>query len=131
MGLKTKAWALMVAAMLGSMGLSYGQTTDGTIGYPSPAAAFQALQARPDVVFSAQNGWVVAQDRANHTIWTFAPAGNPAYPAAVKRQIVQAGDRIYIQTAILCGGTQEACDKLAADIRALNQRVKQTARSTP
>jgi hypothetical protein len=41
----------------------------------------QALRARHDVDISVQGGWTIVNDRANNTLWSFAPEGNPAYRA--------------------------------------------------
>ncbi len=60
-----------------------------TIGYSSVNAALAALHSKAGVVFRDQDGWTVAEDAATQTIWSFPPPGNPAYPAAVKRQAVE------------------------------------------
>jgi len=79
-----------------------------TIGYATVAAALQALRTRPDIVISVQGGWTIAEDGANQTLWSFAPEGNSAYPAAVKRQIKKTKDGIYIDMQIRCEATKEA-----------------------
>ena len=56
------------------------------------------------------------------TLWSFAPEGSPAYPAAVKRQIRQAKDAINIDMNILCEASKAACDKLVADFQKLRRR---------
>jgi hypothetical protein len=96
-----------------------------TIGYATVAAALKSLSARPDVHLNVQGGWTVADDRVNSTLWSFAPEGNPAYPAAVKRQIKEAKDGIYIETNILCEASKTACDKLVVDFQKLNEAIKQ------
>jgi hypothetical protein len=112
--------AVIVAVAVYAAGTAHAQTTGAGIGYPSPQAALKALHARPDVVFSLQNGWIIASDRANVTVWSFAEASNPAFPAAVKRQVVQNGDKVYVAMSILCGGPQAECDKLPAEFQALD-----------
>ncbi len=47
--------------------------TPDQIGYSTPARALAALRARPDVAFSEQRGWTVAEDLADRAIWSFAP----------------------------------------------------------
>jgi hypothetical protein len=95
-----------------------------SIGYPSVSAALADLHSRPEVKFSAQNGWTVAEDRANSTFWSFPPEGDPAYPSAVKRTAVQTGTGVNMEMSVLCQSTQAACDKLVADFNALNERVR-------
>jgi hypothetical protein len=102
-----------------------GQAAGGDIGYPSPAAALQALHARPGIAFSVENGWTVAADEANDTVWSFAPSGDPTYPAAVKREIVNSPGGLSVRTSILCGGSQAACDKLAVDFENINRALRQ------
>ena len=85
----------------------------------------QALRTRPDIAVSVPDGWTIAEGGANQTLWSFAPEGNSAYPAAVKPQIKKTKDGIYIDMQIRCEATKEACDKLVIDFRNLNERMKQ------
>jgi hypothetical protein len=101
------------------------EASGSTIGFPTVAAALEALRGRPDVRISVQGGWTIADDRANNTVWSFSPEGYPAYPAAVKREITQSNGAIYIKMSILCGGTKVACDKLVIDFQKLNEAMKQ------
>jgi len=119
----------IVAAVL-TAGVAKGQSDDSGIGYPSPGAAMEALHARPDVIFSVQNGWIIASDRTNQTVWSFSPVGDPAFPTAVKREVVQSGDNFYVVTKIMCRGTQAACDAVSAEFHALNQAAKQNLQSS-
>ena len=83
-----------------------------TTGYPSVAAASQALHASPNVVFTTENGWTIATDRANYAIWSFAPSTSPAYPAVVKRQVVREGTQTSIHMSVQCEASKAACDDL-------------------
>jgi hypothetical protein len=78
----------------------------------------------PGVDFQIQNGWTIAVDEGSETIWSFAPVGHPAYPTAVKRYLVKTSQGISVQTNILCGGTEAACDKLPAEFRQLDEEIK-------
>jgi len=113
---------IAVATLTASM--ANGQTTSTSIGYPTVAAALEALHSRSDVKFSVRGGWTVAEDATNHTIWSFPPEGNPAYPAAVKRVIVEQAGALYVNMNVLCGATKPGCDKLVADFEQLNQNMK-------
>jgi hypothetical protein len=95
------------------------------IGYPSVAAALADLHSKPEVIFREEGGWVIAEDRSHYTLWSFATEGDPAYPSAVKRTAVQeAGGNVTMNMNILCEATQSACDKLAEDFNALNERAR-------
>jgi hypothetical protein len=104
-----------------------GDTSNtSSIGYPSVAAALADLHSKPDVKFSVQNGWTIAedQDRSHFSLWSFPPEGDPAYPSAVKRTAVQTSTGINMDMKVLCQSTQSACDKLVADFNALNERMR-------
>jgi hypothetical protein len=89
--------------------------------YPSVAAAYDALKARWDLErFSRDDGWLGFSDSRNKAIWTFAPAGHPAYPAVVKRVMVQDGNTVKVKTTAKCEAPKDACDKLLAEFRALD-----------
>jgi hypothetical protein len=89
--------------------------------YPSVAAALDALKARWDLErFSRDDGWLGFSDSRNKAIWTFAPAGHPAYPAVVKRVMIQDGNAVKVKTTAKCEAPKEACDKLLAEFRALD-----------
>jgi len=91
-----------------------------SVGYDTVAAALADLRSHPDVVFTTENGWLIATNEAAKTIWSFAPEGYPAYPAVVKRQAVpQAGGSI-IQMNVLCEASKRACDNLVRTFAEMN-----------
>lgn len=96
------------------------EVTKGAIGYPSVASALRALHARPDVQFSTENGWTIATDQLNHTIWSFAPRGYPAYPAVVKRYVVAQQFGSSLNMAVACEASKEACDDLVRTFARMN-----------
>jgi hypothetical protein len=106
---------LMIAAAL---------QPDG-IGYPSPAAALEALKARGDVAVSEQGGWTVADDKANHTLWSFTTEGHAAHPAAVRRTVVNENGQAAIRMNILCQAGKAACDALAGEFGRMNAALQQ------
>jgi hypothetical protein len=106
-----------------------GSGKTSAIGYPTVAAALADLHSKPDVKFSIQNGWTIAEDRANSNFWSFPPEGDPAYPSAVKRTLVQTSEGINLDMKVLCQSTQAACDKLVADFKALNERMRDSFKS--
>jgi hypothetical protein len=103
--------------------------TPNSIGYPTVEAAMTDLRSKSGVVFTEQQGWTVAEDRAALTYWSFPPAGNPAYPAAVKRQIVQTSGGVTVEMSVMCGASKAACDDLVRQFQALNARMKASLQS--
>lgn len=57
---------------------------------------------------------------ADQAIWTFTTADNPAYPAAVCRQVADEGGVMTIRMKISCQASASACDKLTRTFQALN-----------
>ena len=93
------------------------------IEYASPGAALDALRADPAVRFETHEGWVVAHDEAKKSVWTFAPKGDPAYPAVVKRSLVEHDGQVMIATAIQCGASKAVCDDFVRKFIRLNQEM--------
>ncbi|MBL6853697.1 MAG: DUF4019 domain-containing protein, partial [Alphaproteobacteria bacterium] len=94
-----------------------------TIGYPSVAAALAALHAKPGVTFSTQDGWTVAEDDAEKTLWSFTPPGDVAYPAAVKRHLVEKDGAVYVEMAVQCEAAKPACDNLVRVFSRMNAQL--------
>jgi hypothetical protein len=121
-----------IAAAIAVLALSHtppASADEGDIGYPSVGAARTALAARDDVKLSSADGWMTIEDPAGMTLWTFAPEADPAHPAAIKRTVVQDGDRVIIRMDIRCEGDEAACDALEQHFLSLNQSVKDHAES--
>jgi len=99
-----------------------------TIEYPTVAAALKGLHAKPGVTFTEQGGWTVADDDAAHAIWSFPPPGYPAYPAAVKRQMIEGKDGISLQMSVHCEASKKACDDLVRTYEELNAKAAASLR---
>ncbi len=97
----------------------------GGIGYPTVAAALEALRARSDVSISVQGGWTIVNDNAANTIWSFTPANHPANPAAIKRAIVSHDGKISVQMTALCQAGKAECDKLMEEFKVMNARMSE------
>jgi hypothetical protein len=110
---------LVVAVVAGAV---HAQQGSG-VGYPTVAAALEALKGRSDVSISVQGGWTIADDTAAHAVWSFAPVGHPAYPAVVRRALVQKDGAINMDMTALCQASKDACDKLMEEFKALNARM--------
>ncbi len=105
------------------------EAQSSTIGYPTVDAALEALHAKAGVVFTTRDGWTIANDAAADTLWSFPPPGNPAYPAAVKRQVVEQNGTVSMKMEVLCGATKQACDDLVRSFVQLNDRLSASMRS--
>jgi hypothetical protein len=101
------------------------------IGYPTVAAALAALRKRDVVKFSVQQGWTIAEEQAAMSLWSFAPPGNPAYPSAVKRQVVREGDASVLRMSVLCEAEKAPCDALVRSFQALNAQMEQSLSAKP
>ncbi|MGB9428375.1 MAG: hypothetical protein WCC11_00610 [Gammaproteobacteria bacterium] len=100
------------------------EPSDNTIGYPTVAAARVALLARKDVnAYITGNGWLIVH--SGPTVYSFTPMTDPAYPAVVKRTVVQERDGIYIDMTDLCEAKKEACDHLIKQFHKLNEKMRQ------
>lgn len=124
-----KIFGLVMA--LSASGLSIAQDGNrGGVGYPTVDAALAALKARGDVSISAQGGWTIVEDKAARTFWSFAPDGHPAYPAVVKRTVVERDGGVSIDMRALCQAQKSECDKLIDAFKALNARTAQAITAT-
>ena len=95
-----------------------------SFGYPTVAAALNDLSTRPSVVFTNENGWTIAKDSASPTIWVFASEGQPAYPAAIKREFVKdSNGGTTLEMNVLCEASKADCDQLVRTFKALNARM--------
>ncbi len=91
-----------------------------SIEYHSVADARAALRVKPGVVFTSENGWLIATDEKAYTIWSFAPQGYPAYPAVVKRWVIPKQIGSEIRMDALCEASKPACDDLVRTFAKMN-----------
>lgn len=114
-----------IALLLLAATSAFGQQAEPErgIGYPSVAAALEALKARSDVQISDHQGWTVVNDPREAAFWSFTPPGHPAHPAAVKRKVVERDGQSWIDMRALCQADKAACDKLMEEFQALNRRT--------
>jgi len=98
----------------------------GSIDYPSAEAALASLKARGDVTFSVEGGWTIADDKNNHSLWSFTQPGHPAHPAAVRRTVVMENGQPSIRMNALCKAQQEACDAMLEEFRRMNTALQQS-----
>ncbi len=100
------------------------EVSESPIGYPSVAAALADLQGRKDVQASVQEGWTIIAQQQPRTLWSFPDAKHPAYPAAVRREIVTGPDgKVYVKMQVLCEASKLACDDLVRSFQAINKEI--------
>lgn len=111
---------------LGLQGPAFAQQSNSgsSVGYPSVVAALDALKVREGVKISVQGGWTIVDDPSENAVWSFAPSGHPAFPAAVKRNIIERDGTVYVDMRALCQATKPACDKLIAEFKELNEKMR-------
>lgn len=96
------------------------------VGYPTVAAALDALRSKQGVTIMTRDGWTIADDSAERTIWSFTPAGNPAHPSAVKRQVEDRNGTASLSMSVQCEASKSACDDLVRSFQALNEQMVQS-----
>lgn len=132
LGLMTHIARIFLAATLGLGSTVHAQLValpeadQPTIGYKTVAEALAALRAKPGVDMRVQGGWTIATEREANVLWSFAPQGHPAYPAAVKRHTYEKDDTAYIGMDVLCEASKTACDKLVREFQELNARIRES-----
>jgi hypothetical protein len=98
-------------------------------GYPSVAAAFDALKAKPGTKMTATKAWTTIEDMEGEdlVLWSFTVPTHPAHPSVVKRTLQKKSDGYYIDMNIRCEAVdQNACAGLARSFQALNEQVKRS-----
>lgn len=101
------------------------QTQPSSIGYPTVAAALEALRSQSGSTVSLQGGWTIISVTAEQTLWSFTPANHPAHPAAVKRKIVERDGAVGVHMTALCQAEKAACDRLIEEFQQLNDRIRE------
>lgn len=101
------------------------------IGYPTPQAALDALRKRKDINSRIQDKWLIVRDDANKVLWTFTPVDHPAYPAVIKRSLVNTDGHVQIETSALCQAKRAACDKMMADFKATDGKIRDSLKNSP
>lgn len=99
------------------------ETPQSGIEYKSVAEALKALSAKPNVAISVQRDWTIVDESANYTMWSFAPKAHAAYPAVVKRKVVEENGMVSIKTDVICEARKAACDALVREFMQMNQNV--------
>jgi len=102
---------------------------NSNIGYPSVEAALNAIQANPDpnISITEFQGWklvTINRGSDNEVLWSFTPETHPAYPAAIKRNILRKDRVMRIRMNVLCEAGKQECDALIAEFEQRNEAVR-------
>jgi hypothetical protein len=104
-----------------------------TIGYRNVAEALEALRKKPGVTITESNGWIVVDEsesgQSERALWSFSPSTYPAYPAVAKRTVHEKDGKVWIELAVECEATKEACDQMVREFQDLNERAMQSSGS--
>lgn len=95
------------------------------IGYPTVAAARQALEERGDVEVSEEDGWTLVEE-PDGTLWNFTPSDHPAHPTVVKREVVERPGKDDIDMHGRCEGPRSACQELIRKFEYQNAQLSQS-----
>lgn len=114
---------LAVMASLPVPAFAQHEESRGGVGYPTVAAAMEALRARQDVRISVQGGWTIVDDPRDGALWSFTPPGHPAHPAVVKRKPVEKDGAMFLQMLALCQAEKAPCDRLISEFEELNNKI--------
>jgi ribonuclease HI len=122
--LKRLVLTLFVCASANAQLPPLPEATQSGIEYKSVAEALKALRAKPNVEISVQGDWTIVDEPANFALWSFAPKRHAAYPAVVKRKVVEKDGIVSIKTDVICEATKAACDALVREFMQMNQNLK-------
>ncbi len=105
------------------------QTNTEAIPYPSVATALDSLKSKHGANVTTNSlGWTIISDEGGYVVWSFTPAGHPAYPTAVRRAVVADPlGNVIIETRSLCQADKPACDQLMQEFSELDIKARQFA----
>ncbi|WP_271273842.1 hypothetical protein [Aliamphritea hakodatensis] len=86
---------------------------------------FDVLQRYPKSGLGVFEDWVIVKVNTpdEKAIWSFPPVYHPAYPAAVRRQIINSDGKIRIHTDMNCASPEDLCELLFRDFIAMSEQV--------
>jgi len=110
-----------------SLGFSTFAQTPISIPYKSVREAYIALSTDRNAKLQRnETGWevVTVSGGINEGLWTFVPKGHSAFPAVVKRDVLEQEGKLFVAMDVLCGASKEACDLLVEDFQKLNDKMR-------
>lgn len=128
--IKTSIYLILFYGMI----LSSAAATKN-IDYPNVQAALDDLKQQAiknpseTKVENMPDGWQVVYQKSMEKmiIWSFTPKTENAYPAVVKRQIIEEENKVMIDMSILCQADKKACDELAQTFEKMNHAIFQNS----
>jgi hypothetical protein len=122
-----RAFVVGIAIFMAGPVFAQAPAHGAAIEYPSVAAARTALQAKPGVKQSSNDGWLILEDTDN-SLWSFTPADHYANPSVGRRTLRQNQGQFFVETQILCQAQKPQCDRLRDDYARLDQRMTDALR---
>jgi hypothetical protein len=116
--------AVAACAFLAACASSRSGEQTSVVGYNSVAEARLAVVKQPGATSLEERGWLIVVDPNHYTLWTFTPPGHEAYPAVVKRVIIQEKDNVFVQMTALCQAEKPACDRLFDRFKRMNEKAR-------
>ena len=94
------------------------------IPYESPAAALAAVRAKPGVVTTENEEWMILTDSAENSLWSITKSGHFAHPTAVLRRTYEQEGQVFIGMDVKCGNTKANCDRVVQQFIELNNKIR-------
>jgi len=121
---------LLASASASAQNLPLPETAHSNIEYKSVSDALTSLRNKPGTEIEMQGNWTIVVEPALKVIWSFAPERHAAYPAVVKRTIVEKDGKVNMKMDVICQATKSACDALVREFFQLNERMRSSLQST-
>jgi hypothetical protein len=102
------------------------------IAFKTVADALASLEGRDGqgTVVTRPEGWVVINEPATASQWSFVPKDHEAYPALVRRTVLRGADQsVSVHVTSLCEAAAAPCAKLVVDFKSMNDRITQSVRA--
>jgi hypothetical protein len=99
------------------------------IGYPTVAAALEALKTKPGAKQQDSKRWIIFEDAEGEdlVLWSFTLTTHQAHPSVVKRTLQKRADGYYIDMNVRCeAADKSACGALVQSFRSLNEQVRKS-----
>ncbi|QBY03768.1 molecular chaperone DnaJ [Thalassotalea sp. HSM 43] len=98
---------------------------NNSIGFDSVADALSSLKEKQGTSFRTYSGWTVVNYTEDNyfVLWSFTPKSHAAHPSAIKRVLIENGNRFFINSSTLCQAEQQACEQLKTQIRNSNNDI--------
>jgi hypothetical protein len=96
--------------------------------FASVAEVRQHLEAKDSVQMTYHEGWIIAHDPADESVWTFTQDDHPAHPAVFVRYVERTGGERRLKSWGLCEADDQACAQLAEHFEELLDQHRESMR---